>query len=267
MASPGERSSSAGATAEGGKTHTADQDDCTIFDDSHLSLPELLGFSHEFQEAYAAVGGSVNTLAEKLLDSHSSEKSNFVAGRLAHTEEQKRFYIETLDAGPMVSRWIAKGYNIPFDTVPSGYLSAPNNKSSFDHIDFVRSEIANQVSMGLLSEVPWRPKVTNPLTATYSNKWRLVMDCRLLNPFVTKRKVKLEDLVVVPALVAEGDFMSTDDLEKGYWQFALDPVFHTYLGIEFEGKFYVANALILGITDTVFAFTKVLQPVIRYLRS
>ena len=112
--------------------------------------------------------------------------------------------------------------------------------------------------MGLLSEVPWKPRVINPLTATYSNKWHLVMDCRLLNPFVTKRKVKLEDLVVVPALVSEGDFMSMDDLEKGYWQFALNPAFRTFLGIEFEGKYYVANALILGITDAAFAFTKLL---------
>ena len=81
MASSGERSPSAGATVGGGKTRTADCDDCNaIFDDSHSSLPELLGFSKDFQEAYAAVGGSVHTLAEKLLDSHSSENSDFVAG-------------------------------------------------------------------------------------------------------------------------------------------------------------------------------------------
>ena len=104
------------------------------------------------------------------MNSHSSENSDFVVGQPAYTAEQKHFYIKTLDAGPMVSRWIDHGYNIPFDSVPSGYLSAPNNKSSIEHIDFVRSEIAKQVSMGLLSEVPWRPKVTNPLTATYSNK-------------------------------------------------------------------------------------------------
>ena len=71
----------------------------------------------------------------------------------------------------------------------------------------------------------------------------------------------------MPTLVSEGDFMSTDDLEKGYWQFALNPAFHTFLGIEFEGKYFVANVLILGITDAVFVFTKILQLVIHYLRS
>ena len=34
----------------------------------------------------------------------------------------------------------------------------------------------------------------------------------LLNPFLVKRKIKLEDLRVVPDLVSEGDFMSTADL-------------------------------------------------------
>ena len=129
--------------------------------------------------------------------------------------EQNTIYLKTLDTGPMVLRWITSGYEIPFDTVPSCYLSAPNNKSSTVNIDFVRSEIAKQVVMGVLSEVPWRPRVINPLTATFSNKWCLVMDCKLLNPFITKRKVNLEDLVVVPALVSEGDFMLMDDLEKG----------------------------------------------------
>ena len=52
----------------------------------------------------------------------------------------------------------------------------------------------------------------------FSNKWRLVVDCRLLNPYVTKRKIKLEDLCCVHSMVSRGAYMSTDNLEKGYWQ-------------------------------------------------
>ena len=54
----------------------------------------------------------------------------------------------------MVLRWINHGYDILFDSVPRCYLSAPNNKSSIEHIDFVCSEIAKQVAMRILSEVP-----------------------------------------------------------------------------------------------------------------
>ena len=46
-----------------------------IFDDTMSSLPELLGFSKVIQKAYEAVSGSAHILAEKLLNSHSSENS------------------------------------------------------------------------------------------------------------------------------------------------------------------------------------------------
>ena len=34
-----------------------------------------------------------------------------------------------------------------------------------------------------------------------------------------------------------------------------------------DSKYYVANVLILGICDAVFAFTKLVWPIVRYLRS
>ena len=86
-------------------------------------------------------------------------------------------------------------------------------------------------------------------------------------PFLVKRNIKLEDLRVVPDLVSRGDFMSTDDLEKGYWQVPLNPRFRKYIGIELDGRFYVANVLILGVSDAVYAFTKINKPIIRYVRS
>ena len=96
-----ERPLSAMALAEGGSAFTLDQDDHSDLLEGHqVSLPELLGFSKEFQEALDMAGGCCHTLAAKLLDSHSSENSNFVAGRLGYTREQKEFYIKTLDFGP-----------------------------------------------------------------------------------------------------------------------------------------------------------------------
>ena len=60
--------------------------------------------------------------------------------------------------------------------------------------------------------------------------------------------------------------MSTDDLKSGYWQICLNPAHRTYLGICLDGKYYVANVLILGISDAVFALTKIVCPLVRYLR-
>ena len=61
--------------------------------------------------------------------------------------------------------------------------------------------------------------------------------------------------------------MSTDNLEKGYWQVPLNPNHRKYIGNSLESRYYVANVLILGIGDTIFAFTKIVRLIVRYLRS
>ena len=82
-----------------------------------------------------------------------------------------------------------------------------------------------------------RPRIINPIRCVFSNKWRLVVDCRLLNAYVQKRKTKLEDLSVNPSVFSHGDFMSTNDLEKGYWQVLLSPAHRKYIGVCLDGQY------------------------------
>ena len=90
--------------AEEGISLPPDQDDLSdLLEGGRESLTDLLGFSEEFKKVWEEAGGSCHALAEKLLDSHSGDNSEFVAGKLCYTQEQKKFYCETLDAGPMVS--------------------------------------------------------------------------------------------------------------------------------------------------------------------
>ena len=123
--------------------------------------------------------------------------------------------------------------------------------------------MARQVKCGILSEVSYKPAVINPISCVYSNKWRLVVDCRLLNPYLVKRKIKLEDLSCIPTMLSEGNFMSTDNLEKGYWQVKLNSNHKKYVRVSLDRRYYVANVLILGICDAVFAFTKLVCPIVR----
>ena len=68
-------------------------------------------------------------------------------------------------------------------------------------------------------------------------------------------------------MVSKNNFMSTDNLVKGYWQIRLNPNHRQYIGVSLDGKSYVANVIILGICDAIFDFTKLVCPVDRYLRS
>lgn len=72
---------------------------------------------------------------------------------------------------------------------------------------------------------------------------------------------------MISSVVSKDDFISNDDLEKGYWQVKLNPAHRKYFGISLDGKYYIANVLILGICEAVFTFTKIVCPIIRFLRS
>ena len=89
-----------------------------------IGLPELIGFPKEFCEALEKVGGCSLSLATKLLSSHQTDGGEFVAGQLCATEEQRKYYSQTLDAGPMVTRWMTTGYELPFSSIPPNPLPA-----------------------------------------------------------------------------------------------------------------------------------------------
>ena len=183
---------------------------------------------------------------EKLLTMCTS--NNFVAGKWAATAEQKAYYREVLDCGPMISNWLEFGYRVPFHSLPDQPLEERNNKSARDRLSFVREEIGNLLKSGVIREAAAKPMIVNPLSAVYSNKWRLVFDCRLLNQFVTKRKIQLEDHRDVPGMVKRGDWGFCEDLKSGYWQIPLREDQRTFFGCEGDGVYYEACVLIFGVT-------------------
>ena len=202
---------------------------------------------------------------EHLLGMDSS--GGFRAGQWAATDEQKKFLRDELQAGPMVMDWAQNGYRVPLTSWPSHPLSARNNKSARVRPDFVTSQVSELLTSGVLREAKTRPLIINPFSAVYSNKWRLVFDCRLLNELVFKRKIKLDDLREIPHIVDKNDYGFTVDLKSGYWQVPLREDQRTLFGCEWQGKYYEACVLILGVSDAVFAFTQVVKPVTKYLRT
>ena len=127
------------AKTPGGECHfhkspTSDDFEVTVRTD----LTNIVGFTADFIEEVQRVGGNSIDLCHRLLRSHNSEDIGFCAGQLCSTPEQLDFYKNTLDAGPMVTRWLETGYEIPFSSVPTNQLSAPNNKSCRDNLNFAR---------------------------------------------------------------------------------------------------------------------------------
>ena len=77
------------STPEAGTLYPPSQSMIEEFDISVANLPEKLGFTPEFQEELKSVGGSIHSLAEKLLNSFNLDDTwSFKAGKLCSTSEQ-----------------------------------------------------------------------------------------------------------------------------------------------------------------------------------
>ena len=164
-----------------------------------------------------------------------------------------------------------------------------NNRSARERPEFVKAELARLEKLGCIVKVSQRPRVVNPMSVVYSNKWRLVLDgSRGLNPYCTARRTRLEDLSHIGRTVRKGDFMVVNDHDSGYWYVSVGfrlsfilclyrhvPVAEdhwTYLGIHFVDKegetvFYVWKVLVLGLRDAAYIYTRINRSIMGALRK
>ena len=204
-----------------------------------------------------------------LLDNNNSNLAtdSRVAGRLKGRHQ----VYEDLGADQYIIEVVKNGYKLVFDEIPPKSFTR-NNKSALLKMDFVYDELQRLEKLGCISRVEQQPHIVMPLSVVYSKKWRLVVDAsRTLNPYCSKRKMKLEDLSHVPFVVRKNDYMVCNDLDSGYWHVPIAEEDWKYLGVAFEHEdgtftFWVWTVLCLGLRDAAFIFTKILAPLVAHLR-
>ena len=179
---------------------------------------------------------------------------------------------EDIGAHEYIVESIKNGYKLEFDEIPPQSFTR-NNRSARVKPDFVWEELLRLEKLGCISRSREKPHIVLPLSCVYSNKWRLVVDAsRTLNPFCTKRKIKLEDLSHVGHTIRPGDYMVCNDLDSGYWHVPIHAEHKKFLGSHFvkedgETIYWVWNVLCLGLRDAAYIFTKLLAPLFAQLRS
>ena len=145
-----------------------------------------------------------------------------VPGRIKGKSEA---YLEA-GASEYVLQTISEGYKLIFINYvpppPPSYL--PNNKSALSQRTFLHSELVRLEQLGCIRKVSSRPHIVNPCSVVYSKKLRCVLDAsQWLNKFCVRRKTVLADLSRIPFLVRQGDYMTVNDLDSGYWQVPIYP--------------------------------------------
>ena len=178
---------------------------------------------------------------------------------------------ESINANRFIVEVIKSGYRIPFINTPvSRYF--PNNRSAFDHSQFVESAILELVKNSAVVEVSSIPRVVSPLSVSISSsgKKRLILDLRHVNQYVWKQKIKFEDWRVFRTYVNKGEFLFSFDLKSGYHHVDIFPPHQTYLGFSwvFNGvtKYFCFTVLPFGLTSAPYIFTKLLRPLVKFWR-
>lgn len=97
--------------------------------------------------------------------------------------------------------------------------------------------------------------------------YRLIINLKSFNQFVVASHFKLENHKTVTQLITPNCFMSNIDLKDAYYLVPIHSAHKKYLRFQFNGCIYEFNCLPFGLSCAPLIFTKILRPVISYLRK
>ena len=167
---------------------------------------------------------------------------------------------------------VEHGYVIPF-VAETPMMFSKNNKSAFNHIEFVTKAIKELYKLDIIEATKVPPKVVNPLTVSVqsSGKKRLILDLRLVNEYVEKLPVKYEDMRTALMFLQKGGYVYKFDLKSGYHHVDICQEHVKYLGFSWENKgnqvFYRFKQLPFGLSSAPHLFTKLLRPLVKKWRG
>lgn len=100
-----------------------------------------------------------------------------------------------------------------------------------------------------------------------NGNYRFILNLKKLNEFITPPHFKLEDYRTVTKLLTPECYLATIDLKDAYFLLPIQDSNRKYLRFIFRNTRYQFNCLPFGLNIAPYVFTKLLKPVIKYLRA
>ena len=95
---------------------------------------------------------------------------------------------------------------------------------------------------------------------------RPILNLKRFNNFVRVLSFRMETLRTIISVVRPGMWLASVDLKDAYLHVPMREVHHRYLRFAWRGQAYQFQAMPFGLSTAPRAFTKILQPLIAYLR-
>jgi ribonuclease HI len=100
-----------------------------------------------------------------------------------------------------------------------------------------------------------------------TGEYRVCIDLRYLNSFLSPRHFKLDSLESALRAVSRGAAFSKTDIASAFSHVRVAKAFRKYLGFRFAGQTYTYLVLPFGMSLSPYLFCKTLRPVIRACRA
>ena len=188
-----------------------------------------------------------------------------LAGRVAHF--QTNWELLTQD------KWVLQtvaGYQLELLGVPYQARHPPPTRVSLENQAQISAEVSELLSKGAITET----RVSTDqfvsqlfLVEKKDGGQRPVINLKGLNQYVKVEHFKMEGLHLLPDLIQAGDWMVKLDLKDAYLQIPIHPDHQKYLVFQWDDKFYQFTCLPFGLSAAPRAFTKLLKPIVGFLRQ
>ena len=178
-------------------------------------------------------------------------------------------YWWAIGADAVVLSWIAFGVRLHFEAEPER-CAFPNHASYEANKEYIDAEHAKHVEAGSFRRArPDECECVHPLQVEINanGKRRQCMDARYINAFIADLSFTQESLAKVAEFIQAQWVMITTDVEQAYYQVALHKTSQRYCAWRHGGEYYVPTILVFGLSIAPFIFTKIMRPVLVFMRS
>ena len=96
---------------------------------------------------------------------------------------------------------------------------------------------------------------------------RFILNLKKLNKFILDYHFKIEDLRTATNLLRKKYLMCRLDLKDAYFSVSICKNFRKFLRFKYRDKLFEFRALPFGLSSSPYIFTKIMKPVVTYLRK
>lgn len=190
-----------------------------------------------------------------------------LAGRLTYFCSQ---WLQITNNTTILS-WVA-GYKIPFIKEPIQSLIPKKCNKLLSRADtkIIDNCVNELIQSGFITYCkPCHGQFISPIFTVLkpNGKHRFILNLKSLNKYVHVDHFKMEDHRTAVKLLNTNYYMSSIDLKDSYFFISIDEQYKKYLRFQWNDSLLQFEVLPFGLCTAPFVFTKLMRPVIKYLRS